>query len=137
MKEPTQTLTVPAVDENLLRVAAFVDAFLEARGCPIKAQMQIDLCVEEIFINIAHYAYPGGGGEATVQISGTDRGVTITFTDDGVPYNPLKKADPDLKAAAEDREIGGLGIFLVRKNMDTVAYRYENEQNVLTITKQF
>lgn len=130
-----QKLTVEAKADRLEEVTAFVDAFLETLDCPMKAQMQIDLCVEEIFVNIANYAYPAGGGTAEIQISAADGAVTLVFTDAGLPYDPLKKADPDITLAAEDRQIGGLGIFLVKKNMDTVSYRYESGKNVLTITK--
>ena len=130
-----KTLTVDALTENLKQVSAFVDAFLEERDCSMKTQMQIDLCVEEIFVNIAHYAYPENTGKAEICVSEADGVVTLTFMDGGVPYDPLQKKDPDTTLAAEDRQIGGLGIFLVKKNMDTVSYRYENGKNVLTMTK--
>ena len=130
-----QSLTVAATVDNLDRVTAFVDAFLEEQDCPMKTQMQIDLCVEEIFVNIAHYAYPDKDGEAQVLISETDGIVELTFIDSGIPYDPLKKEDPDITLSSQERQIGGLGVFLVKKNMDTVTYRYENSQNILTMTK--
>ncbi len=130
-----QKLTVEAKTERLDEVIAFVDAFLETQDCPLKAQMQIDLCVEEIFVNIANYAYPDTEGTAEILIAAADRVVVLTFIDEGLPYDPLKKDDPDISLAAEDREIGGLGVFLVKKNMDTVFYRYEDGKNMLTMTK--
>ena len=133
--EKAQTLTVEAKPENLETVNAFVDAFLQEHDCPMKTQMQIDLCVEEIFVNIAHYAYSGKTGEAEIQISESDGNVTLTFSDAGTPYDPLQKEDPDVTLSAEERQIGGLGIYLVKKNMDAVSYRYENGKNILTIQK--
>ena len=130
-----QSLTVAAAVDNLDRVNAFVDAFLEEHDCPMKTQMQIDLCVEEIFVNIAHYAYPEKDGEAEIRASETDGIVELTFIDSGIPYDPLKKEDPDITLSSQERQIGGLGIYLVKKNMDTVAYRYEDSQNILTVTK--
>ena len=131
-----QKLTVPAAVEALETVTAFVDAFLEARGCSMKTQMQIDLSVEEIFVNIAHYAYGDSPGDAELRISEKDGTVSISFLDAGTPYNPLEREDPDLTLAAEQRPIGGLGIFLVKKNMDTVSYRRQKGKNVLTVTKK-
>lgn len=130
-----QSLTVAAAVDNLDRVTAFVDAFLEERDCPMKTQMQIDLCVEEIFVNIAHYAYPDKDGEAEIRLSETDGVVELTFVDSGIPYDPLKKEDPDITLSSQERQVGGLGIYLVKKNMDTVAYRYEDNRNMLTMTK--
>ena len=130
-----QTLTVPAAKERLGEVMAFVDDFLEGCGCPMKAQMQIDLCVEEVFVNIASYAYSGEPGDAEIRISETDGVVTMTFIDSGIHYDPLKKKDPDLTLSAEERQIGGLGIFLVKKNTDSVTYQYKDGKNILTLSK--
>ena len=131
-----QTLTVPAAIEKLDDVTAFVDDFLAACGCSMKTQMQIDLSIEEIFVNIAHYAYPEGGGEAEIRIDEADGLVTIVLSDSGVPFDPLGKPDPDITLSAEDRRIGGLGIYLVKKNMDAVDYRYEDGKNILTVQKK-
>lgn len=131
-----QVLNVPAKDDQLDRVTAFADEFLEALDCPLKTQMQIDLSIEEIFVNIAHYAYAGKEGDAEIRMAEADGVVTFTFIDSGVPYDPLKKPDPDVSLSAEDRQIGGLGIFLVKKNMDSVSYRYEDGKNMLTVTKK-
>ena len=131
-----QKIVIEALPENLPLATEFVDAFLEARDCPMKTQMLFDLCVEEIFVNIANYAYPDAAGAVGIHIAEKNGVVTIIFTDSGIPYDPLKKKDPDVTLSAKDRQIGGLGIFLVKKNMDSVSYRYEDGKNVLTMTKQ-
>ena len=130
-------LTVEAKDENLAQVLSFVDEQLEALNCPMKTQMQIDVAVEEIFVNIAHYAYAPETGKATIRFR-TDTvtgGVEITFIDRGVPFDPLAKPDPDVTLSAEERQIGGLGIYMVKKSMDEVRYECRNGQNVLTLIK--
>ncbi|MBP5362805.1 MAG: ATP-binding protein [Ruminococcus sp.] len=130
-------LDIEALTDNLTEVMDFVDVQLEDAGCPMKVQMQIDLAVEEIFVNIAHYAYNPETGPATVRVEVKPDGsaVTITFIDHGIPYDPLAKEDPNLNLPLEQREIGGLGIFLVKKNMDDVSYEYVNGSNILTMKK--
>ena len=131
-------LDIKALTENLDTVLAFVDEQLEAADCPMKIQMQIDLAVEEIFVNIAHYAYKPETGPATVrvEVKPDASAVMITFIDHGVPYDPLAKEDPDITLSSEDRTIGGLGIFLVKKNMDDVKYEYVKGSNILTLVKK-
>ena len=130
-------LNIEAAAENLDQVMDFVTRKLEAVECPPKASMHIELAVEEIFINIARYAYAPGRGRATVRVdvSGEPVTVTITFIDRGVPYDPLAKEDPDLTIPAEDRPVGGLGIFLTKNIMDDVVYEYKDGQNILTLKK--
>ena len=130
-------LTLAATLDNIPVVTAFIDEQLEALSCPMKAQMQIDVAIDELFGNIAHYAYPGGTGDATVQFDYDEavRTASITFIDSGIPFNPLQKSDPDVTISADEREVGGLGIFMVKKTMDSVKYRYENGCNILTIQK--
>ena len=130
-------LELEAVTENLQEVQTFVEDHLEASGCSMKAQMQIGVAVEEIFVNIANYAYHPDKGNATVrvEVSGDPVCVTITFVDHGVPYDPLAKDDPDVTLSADDREIGGLGIFMTKRIMDDVAYEYKDGQNILTLKK--
>lgn len=130
-------ITVPAALEELGRVTDFINEELEAQGCPLKAQMQIDIAVEEIYVNIAHYAYHPEVGEATVRcaVGGDPLQVEIQFLDSGTPYNPLAKEDPDTSLSAEERQIGGLGIYMVKKSMDHITYNYEDGKNVLTIKK--
>ena len=133
-----QELVVEAKDENLTKIMAVVEENLERMGCPMKAYTQIVIAVEEIFVNIAHYAYGDQTGEATIRIETEDspQGIAITFFDRGMPYDPLAKPDPDITLGAEERQIGGLGIFMVKKSMDEVSYRYENGENILTIRKK-
>lgn len=130
-------LTVNAVVENIEKVTAFVDEQLETLGCPIKAQMQIDIAIDELFGNIAHYAYNPDVGPATVRVEVVEEplSVVITFIDNGVPYDPLAKEDPDITLSAEEREIGGLGIYMVKKTMDDIVYEYKDGQNILKIRK--
>ncbi len=137
-----KSITVDATIENVAVVTDFVNEELEQVGCSMKAQMQIDVAIDELFGNIANYAYKGksevGQGTATVEVSAKEGDVPqviITFFDHGVPYNPLEKADPDVTLSAEERSIGGLGIFLVKKTMDDIIYEYKDGKNILTIKK--
>ena len=135
---PAEELVLPARVEHLERVQTFV-ADRIGEDCPIKTQMQLDLAVEEIFVNIASYAYAPGEGEAALRVERSDepRAVTLTFRDCGVPYDPLTREDPDVSSLAEDRQIGGLGVFLTKQVMDEVRYEYKDGQNVLTMKKLF
>ena len=132
-------IKVKADTAELDNVLSFADAILEELGCSVKAQMQIDIAIEEIFVNIAHYAYPEAEGEAVIYVEPGESGssVTITFEDEGIQYDPLKNEDPDITLSAEDRPIGGLGIFMVKKSMDEVSYEYKDGKNRLTIKKSF
>ena len=131
-------IKVKADTAELDNVLSFADTILEELGCSVKAQMQIDIAIEEIFVNIAHYAYPEAEGEAVISVdSGEGPSVTITFEDEGIQYDPLKNEDPDITLSAEDRPIGGLGIFMVKKSMDEVSYEYKDGKNRLTIKKSF
>ena len=135
--ENRKELDIEAVEENLNKVMAFVDENLEAVGCSMKAQMQIDIAVEEVFVNICKYAYHPEKGRAVVRVEVSDDPVQvkITFIDHGKPYDPLQKDDPDVTLSAEDREIGGLGIFMVKQTMDAVEYEYKDGSNILTLVK--
>ena len=130
-------MTIAATVENIEAVTDFVNEQLEALDCPMKAQMQIDIAIDELFGNIAHYAYNPDVGEATVRVEVVEEplSVIITFIDGGVPYDPLSAADPDTTLSVEERGIGGLGIFMVKKSMDDITYRYENGSNILSIRK--
>jgi len=130
-------LTLAATVENIETVTEFVNAQLELLDCPIKAQMQIDIAIDELFGNIAHYAYNTEVGSATVrvEVSEAPLAVIITFIDNGVPYDPLGKDDPDITLSAEEREIGGLGIYMVKQSMDEITYEYKDGQNILKIKK--
>ena len=132
-------LEIEALVENLQKVLAFVDAKLEEKNCPQPVQIQIDIAVEEIFVNIASYAYHPGKGAATIQVEVKDDplSVELTFIDQGKQYDPLARQDPDITLSAEERGIGGLGIFMVKKSMDGVDYSYDNGRNILRIKKNF
>ncbi|MBR4514110.1 MAG: ATP-binding protein [Lachnospiraceae bacterium] len=133
----TEKMKIEATVDNLHEVLAFVDERLEAAECSMKAQMQLDLCVEELFVNIAHYAYTPNKGmaEISMEIDG-DRMASVTFEDSGVPYDPLAKVDPDITLSADERPIGGLGIFMVKKNVDDIFYEHKDGKNILTIKKK-
>ena len=130
-------LNIAATIENIDVVTDFVNEQLEALDCPMKAQMQIDIAIDELFGNIAHYAYNPEVGDATVRVEVIEDplAVVITFIDKGVPYDPLAKDDPDITLSAEERAIGGLGIFMVKKTMDEITYEYKDGQNILAIKK--
>ena len=127
-------LVIEAKTGNLDAVLDFVGAELEAAECPVKLQTQIAIAVEEVFVNIAHYAYNPEVGGAVIRVAVDDE-VTIEFEDSGRPYNPLEKDDPDITIGAEEREIGGLGIFMVKKIMDAAEYRNEAGKNILCVRK--
>ena len=133
MKESTITATV----ENIETETDFVNEQLESLDCPMKAQMQIDIAIDELFGNIAHSAYNPEIGQATVRVEVIEEplSVVITFIYNGVPYDPLSKTDPDTKLSAEERDIGGLGIYVVKKSMDEITYEYKDGHNILKIKK--
>ena len=128
----------PAKIEALPSVIEFVEETLEQYECSMKMQTSICVAIEEVFVNIAHYAYGGGEGDVTLGIAfdTETRVATFRMADKGVPFDPLQKADPDVTLSAEDREIGGLGIFITKKTMDAVNYVYENGENLLIMKKK-
>ena len=131
-------ITVDATIENMNTVTAFVDDFLDQIACPMKSKIQINIVIDEIFGNICHYAYKDSVGAVTVRVESgnTPKAVFLTFTDNGIPYNPLETEDPDVTLSSEERKIGGLGIYLVKKNMDEMKYEYVNQQNRLWMEKR-
>ena len=130
-------LTIAATVEHIETVTDFVNEQLNALDCPMKVQIQIDIAIDEIFGNIAHYAYHPEVGQATVRVEVIEDppAVVITFIDSGIPYVPLKKKDPNTTLSAEEREIGGLGIYMVKKTMDDITYEHKDGQNILKIKK--
>ena len=132
-----EIITVPAEPAALEMVNAFIQEKLKAVDCSKQTRMQLHLAVEEIFVNISSYAYHPGMGqvEVGVDIDGEPPTVTIRFLDQGRPFNPLNQPDVDISLSALEREIGGLGILLVKKTMDQINYAYENGKNILTIKK--
>lgn len=130
-------MTLDATIENIEVVTDFVTAELENVDCPPKVQIQISIAIDELFSNISRYAYNPETGPAVVrvEVEKNPPAVVITFMDHGVPYDPLAKVNPDISLSAEDREIGGLGIFLVKSIMDDVVYEYKDGRNILKIKK--
>ena len=130
-------LTIEAAVENIEVVTDFISAELENMDSPIKAQTQICIAIDELFGNIARYAYSPHVGKATVRfdVEHEPLAVIITFIDNGKPFNPLELAEPDIHASANERREGGLGIFLVKKTMSMVEYAYRDGKNILTIKK--
>lgn len=131
-------LDIQAATEKLTEVLDFVNEQLEKADCPPRTLIQINVAVEEIFANIASYAYAPGTGRAVirVEVEGEPPTATITFIDSGVPYDPLAKADPDVTLSAQERQIGGLGIYMVKKSMDDVLYEYKDGKNILKLRKK-
>lgn len=130
-------LVIEADRMNLPQVQMFIDEQLEEASCPMPTQIAIDVAVEEIFVNIASYAYGEESGNAVIQVTMHEEplSVEITFIDSGVQYDPLAKADPDTTLSAKERKKGGLGIFMVKNTMDDVRYEYTDGKNILAIKK--
>ena len=128
----------PAKTEALMDILGFVEEKLESYECPMKIQMAVCVAIEEVFVNVAHYAYGDSEGEVSLEINFDEdsREVTFCLVDQGIPFDPLKKTDPDITLPVEEREIGGLGIFITKKTMDMVTYAYENGENILTMMKK-
>jgi len=130
-------LIVPAKIDRLYEVQAFIEGLMEEAGFSMRMTGKISLVIEEIFVNIACHAYSPGEGDAVIRFTiGSDRSVELEFEDSGKPYDPLENESPDIGLSAEQREIGGLGIFLYRSLMDDAEYRYENGKNILTLRKK-
>lgn len=137
-KEEDQ-ITVTAEVDQVKTVTRFVNERLERLGCSERTRIQTDVAIDEIFSNIAHYAYAPETGPATIRVEVEEEPprVAITFIDHGVPFNPLKEEQPDTTGLSKaERPIGGLGLFMVKKTMDDISYEYKDGQNILTIRKK-
>ena len=130
-------LTVPAKIENLQKVLDFLKHELNNLEHDLKSQLQLELSIEEAYVNIANYAYESGEGEVTIRfnIGKNPLKITVQFIDSGIPHNPLEYEDPDISSNIKERKIGGLGIFLIKKNVDYMNYEYKDGNNILTISK--
>lgn len=131
-----------AITDRLPSVLDFVNGCLEENGCPDVIQNQIDVAVEELFVNVALYAYRSsvaapGKVVLELEIEDDPKTMILTIRDWGIPFNPLKRDDPDINLPAEQRDIGGLGIYIVKKTMDSIEYSRRDGQNVLTLKKYF
>ena len=132
-------ITFPATLDHIEAATDFLNDILEGAGCPMKAAMQLDIALDELMSNVARSAYTNGTGAVTISVdilNGPRRAV-MSLTDSGIPYDPLKKEDPDITLSAEERQIGGLGIFIVKKSMDDMTYEYKDGKNTVTIVKRF
>ena len=129
--------TLDATIENVETITGLIDEKLEEAGASMKAEMQINIVIDEIFSNIAKYGYGSGKGDATVtlDILQDPLRAEITFINSGEPYDPLAQEDPDIHAALDDRPMGGLGILIIKKTMDDVSYEFKDKQNILTVVK--
>ncbi|MEG1524861.1 MAG: ATP-binding protein [Clostridia bacterium] len=130
-------LVVPAEVDRLDQVMQFIAVVLEKHNCPAAVETYLTMAVEEVFVNIVNYAYDEGVGDVTLDADVCEQAVTIRVTDCGKAYNPMEKSDPDITLAAEKRQIGGLGIYMVKKLMDEVSYAYADGKNCLTIIKRW
>ena len=132
-----KTLNIKADRKNLHRVLAFIDRELFNAGCRMKTKIQIDIAAEELFTNIAAYAYEDGPGDVyiDIDINGDPPSAVITFSDSGKPFDPFSNEDPDITLNAEERSVGGLGVYMVKKTMDEVHYEYSDGMNHTTIRK--
>lgn len=137
MPDRTYEWDYPADDSLLEQAQEAVSAALEQNDVPAKVCMQFSVCLEEMFVNVCHYAYPDRKGQLSVRLQVFDGRAAITLTDSGIPFDPLNAPEPDLSLPAESRPIGGLGIFMTRKLMDRVDYRREEDKNVLLMEKQW
>ena len=132
-----RTLRVAADIENIEKVTELVGEVLKGTDCSCQVRDKINVAVDEIFSNIAKYAYAPGKGDVTVSAE-TDKdreSITVTFKDNGKKYDPLEVNDPDVSLSADERTPGGLGVYMVRKLMDDVSYEYKDGQNILKIKK--
>ena len=132
-----RTITLSATTENISNAIQFVTDFLDSFNCPMNIRMKIELAVDEIFCNIASYAYAPDTGDSVIDVDYDEKAhnVHIVFKDKGVRYDPLAKDDPDVTLSASERAIGGLGIFLVKKTMDDMYYEYRDGMNILHLIK--
>ena len=130
-------MTVSAVMENVEVITSLAENEMEMNGCSLELIFQVNIAIDEIFSNIVNYAYPDGAGDVwfSIDFTTSPKAVRLTFEDAGIPYNPLEKEEPDITLSADERQIGGLGIFIVKKTMDEVEYDYKSGHNVLTVIK--
>jgi anti-sigma regulatory factor (Ser/Thr protein kinase) len=131
-------ITLEATVENIIVVTDFINKELDYLKCNEKSKLEIDIAIDELFGNIANYAYKDKVGKAEVLFETVDdnTAVEITFIDNGIPYNPLERENPDISLSAEERTIGGLGIYIVRQSMDDISYEFKEDSNILTIKKK-
>ena len=133
-----EEITLTASVDQIKKVVEFVNDFLKKADCSERSRIQIDVAIDEIFGNIALYAYEPDTGPVTVRVDTEDDSsrVAITFIDRGKPFDPLTSKEPDFTKPVKERGIGGMGLFMVKKTMDDVSYCFRDGQNILTIRKK-
>lgn len=131
-----KSMLLEATVDNLAKANAFLESVFEEAGVPLKVQLKVNVAFEELYVNVCHYAYTDKG-DIDITCAATDDLIRITLVDSGMPFNPLKKEDPNTKAPIEERKIGGLGIFMVKKSMDEFLYEYLNGKNIVTIIQRY
>jgi len=132
------SFTAPAEADNIPQAMEKIEGLLERLGCPAAKVAHVCTAADEILSNIVFYAYTGGAkGSFTVEAEPVPGGVRIVFSDSGVPFDPLKREDPDVTLPADERPVGGLGIMMVKNLMDSVGYERKDGRNVLTVLKNF
>ena len=124
------SITVIADDKSMIPVSEFAKSLTEKLAVVPKVANKVSIAVDEIYSNIINYS---GAELATISYEIKDGRLYITFTDDGIPYNPLEAEEPDITLSAEERKIGGLGIFMVKKMTESMEYTYEDEKNILKL----
>lgn len=122
--------------ENLHLVLEFLESELEKHECNMKISTALAIAIEELFVNVASYSYPNSTGEATLKLDFQNKDVLITLIDSGIPFDPVAKQDPDVTLSAEDRQIGGLGIYMVKQTMDEMKYERKDNLNILYMKKR-
>lgn len=133
-------IKVNADVKNLDSVLQFMNEVIEPYNCSVEIQFQLELALEEAYVNIAHHAYPNDVGSTIIRCDVVEKDdksnlLVIDILDQGIPYNPIEHNDPNINSSAEERDIGGLGIYMIKNSMDALSYSYENEHNVFTIEK--
>ena len=137
LKGDDNELIVDATLENVTLAADFVGNIADRLPFSEKSKKQLKIAMDELVSNVARYAYGDNTGKVSVRADHDDTGITVTITDSGVSYNPLEKEDPDTTLSADERDIGGYGIFIVKNTMDTMDYTYNDGKNILTIRKNY
>jgi anti-sigma regulatory factor (Ser/Thr protein kinase) len=126
----------PADINELAPVTVFLEEELDKAEASPKLMVTFAVALEELFVNVAHYAYPNSKGTVKIGIDTSGDSIVVQLTDSGIPFNPVAMPDPDITESAEERKIGGLGIYMVKKSMDSMTYEYKDNQNILTISKR-
>ncbi len=125
--------------DNIYKLADFLEEQLSKLKVSMAEDMKINLVMEELFVNIANYAYAPKTGICTIraEVFPEENAIALTFIDRGIPFNPLKRKDPDVTLSAKERRVGGLGIYMAKREVDEIIYRREGGQNILWLKKRF